>query len=116
MARKLTGEVLVDGQDIYAKDVDETEVRKRVGLLAQRPSPLPMSIYENVVYGMHVHRMKHESQGIQGSRAALPGDRRVVGGGAEATARSGHQPVDRSAAAAVPGARPGGGAGDHPRR
>ena len=56
---KLTGEVLVDGQNIYAKEVDETEVRKRVGLLAQRPSPLPMSIYDNVVYGMHIHRMKH---------------------------------------------------------
>jgi len=56
---KISGEVLVDGQDIYAKDVDETEVRKRVGLLAQRPSPLPMSIYDNVVYGMNVHRMKH---------------------------------------------------------
>jgi phosphate transport system ATP-binding protein len=56
---KIAGEVLVDGQDIYAKDVDETEVRKRVGLLAQRPSPLPMSIYDNVVYGMNVHRMKH---------------------------------------------------------
>jgi phosphate transport system ATP-binding protein len=55
---KLTGEVLVDGQNIYSKEVDETEVRKRVGLLAQRPSPLPMSIYENVVYGMHIHKMK----------------------------------------------------------
>jgi len=55
---KLSGEVLLDGQDIYAKDVDETEVRKRVGLLAQRPSTLPMSIYDNVAYGMHVHRMK----------------------------------------------------------
>ena len=52
-----TGEVLVDDQDIYARDVDVTEVRKRVGLLAQRPSPLPMSIYENVVYGMHIHQM-----------------------------------------------------------
>src|SRR5512138_1696544 len=55
---RITGEVLVDGQDIYASEVDETEVRKRVGLLAQRPSPLPMSIYDNVVYGMNIHRMK----------------------------------------------------------
>ena len=55
---RISGEVLVDGQDIYAKEVDETEVRKRVGLLAQRPSPLPMSIYDNVVYGMHIHRMR----------------------------------------------------------
>ena len=55
---RITGEVLVDQQNIYASDVDVTEVRKRVGLLAQRPSPLPMSIYENVVYGMNIHRMK----------------------------------------------------------
>jgi phosphate transport system ATP-binding protein len=55
---RISGEVLVDGQDIYAPDVDETEVRKRVGLLAQQPSPLPMSIYDNVVYGMHIHSMK----------------------------------------------------------
>lgn len=55
---RLTGEVLVDGQNIYDRDVDVTEVRKCVGLLAQRPSPLPMSIYDNVVYGMHIHKMK----------------------------------------------------------
>lgn len=57
---QLTGEVLVDGENIYDKDVDVTEVRKVVGLLAQRPSPLPMSIYENVVYGMHIHKMKKD--------------------------------------------------------
>ncbi|MBI3739820.1 MAG: phosphate ABC transporter ATP-binding protein [Chloroflexi bacterium] len=55
---RISGEVLVDDQDIYARDVDVTEVRKRVGLLAQRPSTLPMSIYDNVAYGMHIHRMK----------------------------------------------------------
>jgi phosphate transport system ATP-binding protein len=54
----ISGQILLDGHDIYASDVDETEVRKRVGLLAQRPAPLPMSIYENVAYGMHIHRMK----------------------------------------------------------
>lgn len=57
---RLTGEVRVDGQNIYDHDVDVTEVRKVVGLLAQRPSPLPMSIYDNVVYGMNIHRMKKE--------------------------------------------------------
>jgi phosphate transport system ATP-binding protein len=54
----IQGEVLIDGQDIYAPAVDVTEVRKRVGLLAQRPTPLPMSIYENVSYGMYIHQMK----------------------------------------------------------
>jgi phosphate transport system ATP-binding protein len=57
---QITGEVLVDGQDIYDREVDVTEVRKVVGLLAQRPSPLPMSIYDNVVYGMHIHKMKRD--------------------------------------------------------
>jgi phosphate transport system ATP-binding protein len=56
----ITGEVLVDGENIYARDIDETEVRKRVGLLAQRPYPLPMSIYENVAYGLHIHQMKKD--------------------------------------------------------
>jgi len=57
---RLTGEVLVDGQNIYERDIDVTEVRKVVGLLAQRPSPLPMSIYDNVAYGMRIHQMKKE--------------------------------------------------------
>jgi phosphate transport system ATP-binding protein len=57
---QITGEVLVDGQNIYDSEVDVTEVRKVVGLLAQRPSPLPMSIYDNVAYGMHIHKMKKD--------------------------------------------------------
>lgn len=55
---RIEGEVLVDGENIYGSDIDITEVRKRVGLLAQRPYPLPMSIYENVAYGLHIHQMK----------------------------------------------------------
>lgn len=56
----IEGEILVGGQNIYDHDVDVTEVRKIIGLLAQRPSPLPMSIYDNVVYGMHLHKMKRD--------------------------------------------------------
>lgn len=59
---RITGQVLVDEQDIYADDVDVTEVRKRVGLLAQRPYPLPMSIYENVAYGLHIHQMRNSKK------------------------------------------------------
>lgn len=54
---RLTGQVLIDGEDIYAPGMDVTEIRKRTGLLAQRPFPLPMSIYDNVAYGMRVHEM-----------------------------------------------------------
>ena len=61
----ITGEVLVDGQNIYDREVDVTEVRKVVGLLAQRPSPLPMSIYDNVAYGMHIHKMRKDRRGYK---------------------------------------------------
>jgi phosphate transport system ATP-binding protein len=53
----VSGHVLIDNQDIYASDVDVTEIRRNVGLLAQRPYPLPMSIYDNVAYGMRIHQM-----------------------------------------------------------
>jgi len=56
----ISGEVLMDEQNLYDPQVDVTEVRKRVGLLAQRPAPLPMSIYDNVAYGMHIHQMKRD--------------------------------------------------------
>jgi phosphate transport system ATP-binding protein len=54
---RLTGQVLIDGEDIYAPGVDVTEIRKKAGLLAQRPYPLPMSIYDNVAYGLRIHDM-----------------------------------------------------------
>jgi phosphate transport system ATP-binding protein len=50
----------VDGENIYDPNVDVTEVRKVVGLLAQRPTPLPMSIYDNVAYGMRIHKVKKD--------------------------------------------------------
>lgn len=52
---RLSGQILLDGQDIYAPTADPTEIRKRTGLLAQRPFPLPMTIYDNVAYGMRLH-------------------------------------------------------------
>ena len=52
---KVTGQVLLDGTNIYDPAVDVTEVRKRAGLLSQRPYPLPMSIYDNVAFGPRVH-------------------------------------------------------------
>jgi phosphate transport system ATP-binding protein len=53
----LEGTILIDGQDIYTPSVDVTEIRKKTGLLAQRPYPLPMSIYDNVAYGLRIHNM-----------------------------------------------------------
>ncbi len=55
---RITGEVLFEGEDLYDPAIDVTDVRKRIGLLAQRPFPLPMSIYDNVAYGLRIHKLK----------------------------------------------------------
>jgi phosphate transport system ATP-binding protein len=52
---RVTGQVLFEGQDIYAPGTDVTDVRTHIGLLAQKPFPLPMSIYDNVAYGPRIH-------------------------------------------------------------
>ena len=55
---KVSGKVLVDGEDIYDPKVEVTHLRKKMGLLSQRPQVLPVSIYENVAYGPRIHGIK----------------------------------------------------------
>ena len=52
---KVSGEVIVDGENIYNSKLDISCIRKKMGLLSQKPYPLPMSIYENVAYGLRIH-------------------------------------------------------------
>ena len=52
---RIEGEVLLDGVNIYLPDVDVVALRKRVGMVFQRPNPFPMSIYDNVAYGPRIH-------------------------------------------------------------
>ena len=52
---RTTGKVTILDEDIYAPDVDLLELRKKVGMVFQRPNPLPLSVYENVVFGLKVH-------------------------------------------------------------
>jgi phosphate transport system ATP-binding protein len=52
---EVTGRVLFDGVDVLDKQVDVLNIRKRMGLIAQTPNPLPMSIYDNVAYGPRIH-------------------------------------------------------------
>jgi len=56
---RITGCVNLDGCDIYNPAVDVTEVRTRIGLLAPKPFPLPMSIFDNVAYGPRIHNRVH---------------------------------------------------------
>ncbi|HEX5239617.1 MAG TPA: phosphate ABC transporter ATP-binding protein PstB [Candidatus Limnocylindrales bacterium] len=59
---RVGGRVLLDGQDIYDAGVQPVEVRRKVGLVFQRPNPFPMSIYENVAYGPRRHGMRDRKQ------------------------------------------------------
>jgi len=52
---KVKGAILLDGQNIY--DIDETFLRKRIGMVFQMPNPFPKSIFENIAYGLKLHRM-----------------------------------------------------------
>lgn len=53
----ITGQVLLDGKDIYASSVDVVELRTLVGMVFQKPNPFPRSIYENVAYGPRIHKL-----------------------------------------------------------
>ena len=58
---RITGEVLLDGKNIYG-DVDVNLLRKRVGMVFQKPNPFPMSIYDNIAYGPRTHGIKKKSE------------------------------------------------------
>ena len=73
------GEVMLEGQNVYAKGVDVVELRQRVGMVFQKPNPFPMSIFDNLAYGPRLHGIKKKSAleeivetGLQ--RAALWGE------------------------------------------
>ncbi len=54
---RVTGNILLDGQDIYDRSIDVVELRARVGMVFQKPNPFPKSIFENVAYGPRIHGM-----------------------------------------------------------
>lgn len=55
---RLTGEILIDGENIYARQTEVVELRKKVGMVFQKPNPFPKSIFENVAYGLRVNGIK----------------------------------------------------------
>ncbi|MGN0959817.1 MAG: phosphate ABC transporter ATP-binding protein PstB [Coriobacteriales bacterium] len=59
---RIEGELLFEGQDIYAPSCDVTELRKNVGMVFQKPNPFPMSIYDNVAYGPKVHGVRKREE------------------------------------------------------
>jgi len=55
---RVEGEIVLDGKNIYAPDIDVTSLRQRVGMVFQKPNPFPMSIFENVAYGLRLQGIK----------------------------------------------------------
>ena len=52
---KISGDIRYEGKDIFASDVDVNNLRKKIGMVFQKPNPFPMSIYDNVAYGPRCH-------------------------------------------------------------
>lgn len=59
---RVSGEVLLDDQNIIGPEVDVVQLRKRVGMVFQRPNPFPMSVYDNVAYGPRIHGLKNKQR------------------------------------------------------
>lgn len=59
---RITGQFLLDGEDIYGDSVDTNVLRRRVGMVFQKPNPFPMSIYDNIAYGPRVHGIRSKAK------------------------------------------------------
>jgi len=59
---KITGKVTIDGEDIYDPRTDVTLLRKRAGMVFQKPNPFPMTLYDNIAYGPRVHGIKNKQK------------------------------------------------------
>ncbi len=59
---RVTGDILMDGDSILAPSVDVNQLRKRIGMVFQKPNPFPMSIYDNVAYGPRIHGVKSKAE------------------------------------------------------
>jgi phosphate transport system ATP-binding protein len=64
VSAKVEGKVIYHGQDLYAPEVDAVEVRKRIGMVFQKPNPFPKSIYDNIAFGPRVLGMKGDMDEI----------------------------------------------------
>ncbi len=59
---RITGKVFIDGEDIYNKKLDVVNLRKRVGMVFQKPNPFPLSVYDNVIYGNRLNGIRKKKK------------------------------------------------------
>jgi phosphate transport system ATP-binding protein len=62
---RVKGDIRVDGEDIYAPDLDVVDLRARIGMVFQKPNPFPKSIFENVAYGPRIHGLAQDKQDME---------------------------------------------------
>ena len=62
---RMTGEIAIDGKNVYDKDLDVVQLRARVGMVFQKPNPFPKSIFENVAYGPRIHGLARDKSGLE---------------------------------------------------
>ena len=63
---RMTGEITLDGNDIYARDMDVVQLRAQVGMVFQKPNPFPKSIFDNVAYGVRIHGLAESKSELEG--------------------------------------------------
>ena len=59
---RIEGDVRLKGQDIFAREMQPTELRRRVGMVFQKANPFPMSIYDNITYGPKLHGVRNKAE------------------------------------------------------
>ena len=62
---RITGNITIDGRDIYDRDIDVVQLRDKVGMVFQKPNPFPKSIFENVAYGPRIHGMAQNKTDLE---------------------------------------------------
>jgi phosphate transport system ATP-binding protein len=70
---RIEGQILLDGKDIYDRKVNVAQLRRRVGMVFQKPNPFPKSIYENVAYGLRLHGVNNRAQLDEAVEKSLKG-------------------------------------------
>ena len=63
---RMTGEIRLDGSDIYARDMDVVPLRAQVGMVFQKPNPFPKSIFDNIAYGVRIHGLAESKSELEG--------------------------------------------------
>jgi ABC-type uncharacterized transport system YnjBCD ATPase subunit len=112
--QRATGEVLLDGQDILGPEVDLPRLRSRIGMVFQEPTPFPMSIRENIAFGVTLYEKLSRQEMDERVEGALI--RRAVDRGQGQSVRGGRQAVGRPAAASLYRSRPRDPPGGDPTR